>query len=220
MDDWIRIHVADFFGQLVEEIKERLARNPNPFIFAITIQDLQYILARYPGSKRGKNYKLWRDPFGNPLTYTPPDVTNEDLIQFSEEVIKNLGLDSISPDMVWQIQENQRCLVITALLIVGLMKKIPLKEVPTEIKFQVKKPEKDTFRAVLTGTFYLRPYPSEPPFVKVGDIIEEGQPLCILETNKVFNQILADKKMRILEIVAQDGSLVQAGDILFRIEIL
>ena len=218
-EDWVKLHVADFFDQLVDEISHVIAGNPNPYVVSVTLWDLQTIFSRYPGSKKGQSYKLWRDPLGKQLTYTPTDITNEQLIQFSDEIIERFGQGKFAPDTVWRIPENQRILAITAFCISGLMKKIPLKDTPTEIKFQLKEPEEDIVWAVLAGIFYRRPHPDEPPFVEVGDIVEERQPLCILEAQKVFNTILAERKMRILEIVAQDESLVQAGDILFRVEI-
>lgn len=219
-DDWIKIYIADFFDQLVEEIKERLARNPNPFIFAITIWDLENVLYRYPGSKRGESFKSRRDPWGKELTYTPPNVTKKQLIEFSGELLQTLQQEGITVDPVWQTPARFKNLVITAFAISRLLKKVRLVDPPEEIKFQLKELEEDVVWAVLTGIFYRRSHPDEPLFVEVGDIVEASQPICILEASKVFNTILAEQRMRILGIVAEDGSLVQAGDILFKVEIL
>ncbi|KAF4391107.1 hypothetical protein F8388_009529 [Cannabis sativa] len=60
----------------------------------------------------------------------------------------------------------------------------------------------------MAGTFYRSPGPGEPPFVKVGDKVQKGQVLCIIEAMKLMNEIEADQSGTIVEVVAEDGKPV------------
>lgn len=75
-------------------------------------------------------------------------------------------------------------------------------------------------RSPLIGTFYRSPSPDSPAFVELGDTVEEGQTVCIVEAMKVFNEIKADWRGRVVAIPAQAGQLVQAGDPLVVLEFL
>jgi len=67
------------------------------------------------------------------------------------------------------------------------------------------------------GTFYRAPSPSDPPFVNVGDAIEPGKPLCIVEAMKLMNEIEADVAGTVAEILVENGKPVEYGDRLFKI---
>jgi acetyl-CoA carboxylase biotin carboxyl carrier protein len=73
-------------------------------------------------------------------------------------------------------------------------------------------------RAPLTGTFYCSPAPGERAFVRVGQTVAIGDVLCIIESMKMMNQIEAERAGRIVEVAAEDGSPVETGAPLFRIE--
>eukprot|EP00268_Persea_americana_P021559 TRINITY_DN214_c1_g2_i5.p1 TRINITY_DN214_c1_g2~~TRINITY_DN214_c1_g2_i5.p1 ORF type:complete len:291 (+),score=76.09 TRINITY_DN214_c1_g2_i5:642-1514(+) len=60
----------------------------------------------------------------------------------------------------------------------------------------------------MAGTFYQCPAPGEPPFVKVGDKVQKGQVICIIEAMKLMNEIEADQSGTIVEIPAEDGKPV------------
>ncbi len=72
-------------------------------------------------------------------------------------------------------------------------------------------------RSPLVGIFWRRPNPDSPPFVKVGDRVEEGQTLCVIESMKVMNEIRSDVSGRIEEVLVEDGTPVEYGQPLFRI---
>jgi acetyl-CoA carboxylase biotin carboxyl carrier protein len=63
--------------------------------------------------------------------------------------------------------------------------------------------------AVLVGTFYRSPEPGAAAFVEVGDVVEEGQDIAIIEAMKVMNRIQADRAGRVAEILVQDGEMVE-----------
>ena len=70
----------------------------------------------------------------------------------------------------------------------------------------------------MVGTFYTKSSPDAPALVNVGDVIAVGQTVCIIEAMKVMNEIKAERGGTICAIIAEDGSPVQFGDVLFRIK--
>ncbi len=72
--------------------------------------------------------------------------------------------------------------------------------------------------APLTGVFYASPSPASPPFVAVGDTVQAGQVVSIVEAMKVFNEIKAEISGTVTAIVAQNGDLVQKGEALLRVK--
>jgi len=73
-------------------------------------------------------------------------------------------------------------------------------------------------KAPMVGTAYIAPQPDQPPFVKLGDRVEEGRVLLIIEAMKVMNQIRAPKGGRVAEILIADGAPVEYGQVLMVIE--
>ncbi|QRM57082.1 acetyl-CoA carboxylase biotin carboxyl carrier protein subunit [Sinorhizobium sp. BG8] len=75
----------------------------------------------------------------------------------------------------------------------------------------------ETVAAPVFGILHRTPAPGEPPFVKVGDTVEEGQTLFIIEAMKVFNRITAPRAGRIIQLTDVDGAEVETGDMLAEI---
>lgn len=71
--------------------------------------------------------------------------------------------------------------------------------------------------AGLTGTFYRSPSPDVSPFVEIGDRIEEGQTIGLLEAMKMLSPIEADRAGIVVAIAAENGTLVTRGSLLFRL---
>lgn len=70
----------------------------------------------------------------------------------------------------------------------------------------------------IVGTFYSAPSPTKPPFVKVGDKVNEGDIVCIVESMKVMNEIQADISGVVKEIAVSDGEAVEFGQPLIVLE--
>ena len=70
----------------------------------------------------------------------------------------------------------------------------------------------------IVGTFYKSPSPDSPAFVSVGDKVQAGQTLCIIEAMKVMNEIESDISGTIESIVLSDASPVEYGEVLFHIK--
>lgn len=82
----------------------------------------------------------------------------------------------------------------------------------------VKQDQSVAIVAPLTGVFYSAPSPTAPPFVSVGDIVQVGQVIALVEAMKVFNEIQSEVSGRVTAIVATNGDVVQKGDVLIRVE--
>ncbi len=94
----------------------------------------------------------------------------------------------------------------------------PQSDVINEIQTPSSKHTLEQIKSPMVGTFYSRPRPDAPPFVNINDVIEAGSTLCIIEAMKLMNEIEAEKKCRIVEILAKDGQTVEYGQPLFTVE--
>jgi acetyl-CoA carboxylase biotin carboxyl carrier protein len=72
-------------------------------------------------------------------------------------------------------------------------------------------------KSPIVGTFYNAPSPSAPPFVNVGDVVEVGQPLCIIEAMKLMNEIESEAAGEVVRIYVENGQPVEYGQSLFAI---
>ncbi len=70
----------------------------------------------------------------------------------------------------------------------------------------------------IVGTFYASPSPDKPAFVKVGDSVNTGDVVCIIESMKLMNEINSEFSGKVAEIYAKDGQPVEYGQKLMRIE--
>ena len=73
-------------------------------------------------------------------------------------------------------------------------------------------------KSPMVGTFYRAPAPDAPAFVEVGQDVEVGQVVCIIEAMKLMNEIKSEAAGRIAEVLAQNGDPVEFGQPLFSVE--
>ena len=71
--------------------------------------------------------------------------------------------------------------------------------------------------APMVGTFYRAPAPGEPPFIEVGNRIDVGQTVCILEAMKLMNELEAEVSGEVVEILVDNGTPVEFGQVLMRV---
>jgi acetyl-CoA carboxylase biotin carboxyl carrier protein len=76
----------------------------------------------------------------------------------------------------------------------------------------------ETINSPIVGTFYRKASPEAPPFVEAGSVVEAGQTVCLVEAMKLFNEIEADFKCKIIEILKNDAAPVEFGEPLFKVE--
>lgn len=88
----------------------------------------------------------------------------------------------------------------------------PVAEAPAPVKTD------DTIKSPMVGTFYRSPSPAAPAFIDVGQKVNIGDTLCIIEAMKLMNEIEADRAGTIKQILIADGQPVEFGEPLFMIE--
>jgi acetyl-CoA carboxylase biotin carboxyl carrier protein len=72
-------------------------------------------------------------------------------------------------------------------------------------------------KSPIVGTYYESPKPGDPPFVKVGDSVESGQVLCIIESMKLMNEIESEIAGTIVAKLMESGRPVEYGEALFAV---
>ena len=72
-------------------------------------------------------------------------------------------------------------------------------------------------RSPLVGTFYRSPAPGESAYVEVGDLVQQGQTLCIVEAMKLMNEIVADVSGEVVEVLAENSGGVEYDQPLFHL---
>ncbi|AOB26106.1 acetyl-CoA carboxylase biotin carboxyl carrier protein [Bordetella bronchiseptica] len=72
--------------------------------------------------------------------------------------------------------------------------------------------------APMIGRFYAKPSPNDPAFVALGSQVGPDDSVCILEVMKLFNTVKAGVAGEIVEILVQEGDMVEEGDVLFRVK--
>ena len=76
----------------------------------------------------------------------------------------------------------------------------------------------ETITSPIVGTFYRKPGPDADCYVEVGTTVEVGAIVCLVEAMKMFNEIEAEFKCRIVEILKDDAAPVEYGEALFKVE--
>jgi len=75
-----------------------------------------------------------------------------------------------------------------------------------------------TIKSQMIGTFYRSSSPDKPAFVEVGDSIKEGDPICIVEAMKLFNEIESDVSGKIVKVLVDDATPVEFDQPLFLVD--
>ena len=91
--------------------------------------------------------------------------------------------------------------------------------VPAPVAPEAKEPEpaeeKHLIKSPIVGTYYAGPNPESGPFVRVGDMVEAGQTVCIIEAMKLMNEIEADISGQVTQVLVENGQPVEYGEPLF-----
>lgn len=73
-------------------------------------------------------------------------------------------------------------------------------------------------KSPMVGTFYSKPNPNSPPFIKVGDHVEPETTICIIEAMKVFNEIPAEVRGKVVAVLVDEEEAVEFGKPLFKVD--
>jgi acetyl-CoA carboxylase biotin carboxyl carrier protein len=94
--------------------------------------------------------------------------------------------------------------------------------VPTQAPVVIPRPEPSrkcvTITSPFVGTFYRSPGPNQDPFIEVGQTVNSGQTICIIEAMKLMNEIESDCKGRVVKVLVESGTPVEFGEALFEVE--
>ncbi|KYH28960.1 MULTISPECIES: acetyl-CoA carboxylase biotin carboxyl carrier protein [Clostridium] len=90
-------------------------------------------------------------------------------------------------------------------------------EIAHEFEEEKDKDNIEVITSPLVGTFYRAPSPESDPYVEIGSHVKKGDVLCIIEAMKLMNEIEANVDGEIVEIMAQNGEMVEYGESLFKI---
>ena len=125
------------------------------------------------------------------------------------ELFKNSGLDEMTLELKdFKINlKNNKVEYVSKEFVNVVEKSSPVKV--EKIEEQVNDTKGEWIKAPFVGTFYAAPSANEAPYVKVGQKINEGDVICILEAMKVMNEIKSNKSGTVLEIKAQNGNMVE-----------
>jgi acetyl-CoA carboxylase biotin carboxyl carrier protein len=93
----------------------------------------------------------------------------------------------------------------------------PLPRLPTEASGEGEA-NSVYIKSPMVGTYYSRPNPNAEPYVKVGDYVDDTKVVCIVEAMKVFNEIPAEVRGRIVAILVEDEEPVDFGKPLFKVD--
>jgi acetyl-CoA carboxylase biotin carboxyl carrier protein len=103
----------------------------------------------------------------------------------------------------------------------------PVATAPVSATVEIKEtaaPEKNeeanyiTVKSQMIGTFYRSSSPDKPAFVSVGDTIKEGDPICIVEAMKLFNEIESEVSGKIVKVLVEDATPVEFDQPLFLVD--
>ena len=78
-------------------------------------------------------------------------------------------------------------------------------------KIETSKAEGNVITSPIVGTFYRKPSPDKDPFIRVGDTVQKGDVLCIIEAMKMMNEIKSDFSGKVISIDLEDGQPVEYG---------
>lgn len=94
----------------------------------------------------------------------------------------------------------------------------PVAAAPAAAPAAAESDEFETINSPIVGTFYRKPSPDADSFVEVGSVVEAGKTVCLVEAMKLFNEIEAEFKCKIVEILKEDAAPVEFGEPLFKVE--
>ena len=128
------------------------------------------------------------------------------------ELFKNSGLDEMTLELKdFKINlKNNKVEYVANEFVNVVEKSSPVKV--EKVEEQVNDVKGEWIKAPFVGTFYAAPSANEAPYVKVGQKINKGDVICILEAMKVMNEIKSNKSGTVLEIKAQNGNMVEFNE--------
>lgn len=149
-------------------------------------------------------------------------MTNEEILSKATELFRELGLSALrikDDNAQFEIEMRKEtpvsCLPVPPLAGTPAAKDASSDETPRE---EAVESGLDAIKAPLVGIFYAAPSPDQPAYVRPGTQVKKGDVLCIIEAMKMMNEIKADFDCEIAEVCADNGVLVEYGQMLFKVK--
>ncbi len=143
---------------------------------------------------------------------TETDITEFELENAEDKVVIKRGCGAAVPQFQMQAPVYQYAPTAPAAAAAASA------PAPAAAPAAAEKEQGDLVTSPIVGTFYRAPAPDAAPYVEVGQIIEKGQVLCIVEAMKLMNEIEAEFKCKIVKICKENAQPVEYGDTLFVVE--
>ncbi|MCL7746142.1 acetyl-CoA carboxylase biotin carboxyl carrier protein [Halalkalibacter alkaliphilus] len=150
------------------------------------------------------------------------DQSSVDELKFEQEGTKLVLKKQQAPaavEKVVEVSREQTPVVSTPVVTTETPKEAPVSEAPKQQEVPVNT-NVHTITSPMVGTFYSAPSPDSAPYVKQGDKVSEDSVVCIVEAMKLMNEIEAEVKGKITEVLAENGELVEYGQPLFVVELV
>ncbi len=147
-------------------------------------------------------------------------ITETDISEFEMESAKEkIRISRGKAPEIIQYQVPQPVAAIPAAIPAVQSAVAPAGAAPTAAEPAAAPPEKGkAITSPIVGTFYRAPAPDAAPYVEVGQVVEKGQVLCIVEAMKLMNEIEAEFRCKIVKICKENAQPVEFGDDLFIVE--
>ena len=158
---------------------------------------------------------------GSDLRSTPDEALLRALCEEARDLIQRLEASTVQRLAIqagdYRIEIERGALTVAAAP-AALVSPLPPVGETAEASRGLEADNRAAIVAPLVGTFYRSPQPGAKPFVEEGDLVEKGQPVAIVEAMKIMNQIVAERRGRVVEIVATDGEWVEFQQVLMYLE--
>lgn len=129
------------------------------------------------------------------------------------EMMETFGLDSAkSTGEDWSIEFSRTIEFSAPHVVSAEVISVPQEKTRSPKAAAKSSPSGSPVNSPTTGIYYSSPSPGSSPFVKVGDKVEAGQVIGLIEAMKVFNEITSTFSGTVMSIAAENGQLVQPGD--------
>src|SRR5262245_16469473 len=158
-----------------------------------------------------------------PAAASAPPAGDERIVELTRRlagVLAELGLSEVEIESADVRVRVQRTTVVAPAVVAPTVAAAPAVAAAPErpLVAEVGGPALVTTEAPMVGTFYRASSPTADPYVQEGDVVKEGQVLCIIEAMKLMNEIEAKTAGRISRILVENGQPVEYGQPLFLID--
>ena len=135
-------------------------------------------------------------------------------------VLSELGLSEVEVESADVRVRVQRTSVLAPAVVAPAAVAVPAGAASPDrpLVAEVGGPSLVTVEAPMVGTFYRASSPTADPYVQEGDVVKEGQVLCIIEAMKLMNEIEAKSAGRVMRVLVENGQPVEYGQPLFVLE--